>query len=190
MIINKKTLLILISGLSCTGKTSIAKQLSVHFKLPLFGRDCIKESLFDSLGCRDREWSKKLGTASYELLYKIIESQLGATNSCIVESNFNSKFDTPIFLNLQKKYKFSTIIIHCEAEGETLFNRFKARSESGQRHQGHCDHLNYDEFRDVLLNGRLDILDIDAEVIKLDTTDFSELNLDEVYEKINKEITK
>ncbi len=188
--IKNRPLLILVSGLPCTGKTTVSNELSVHYDLPLFGRDAIKESLFDNLGWKDREWSKKLGQASYSLLYKIIESQLKSKKSCIVESNFNPKFDTQIFLDFQKKYDFSVFIIHCEADGEVLFNRFKLRSESGERHQGHRDHLNYDEFRETLLKGHLDILDISGEVIKIDTTNFSKLNLNQVYEKLDGKISK
>ena len=187
---NKKSLLVLVSGLSCTGKSTIAKQLSTRFRLPLFGRDNLKESLFDTLGWKDREWSKKLGKASYELLYEIIDSQLSSESSCIVESNFNPEFDTQAFLSFQKKYKFSVINIHCEADGEVLYKRFKVRSESGERHKGHCDHLNYDEFREILLEGKLDILDIGADVIKVETSDFSKLDLDEVFEKIEANITR
>jgi len=185
MNLQNETILLLVSGLPCTGKTYVAEQMSAHYKLPLFGKDLLKEALFDALGWKDREWSKKLGVASYSLLYKIIESELSAGQSCIIESNFNPSIDTQIFLELQKKYRFSTIIIQCEADGEVLYNRFKDRSESGNRHEGHRDHLNYDEFRESLLKGSLDVLDINAEVIKIETSDFSKLNLNDLYRKIN-----
>jgi predicted kinase len=68
-----KTLLILISGFSCTGKTTLARKIAEKYSLPLISRDDIKESLFDSLGYSDREWSKKLGIASYDLLYFFTE---------------------------------------------------------------------------------------------------------------------
>lgn len=63
------SILILISGFSCTGKTTLAKLIAKRYSLPLIGRDDIKESLYNSLGYKDREWSKKLGIASYDLLY-------------------------------------------------------------------------------------------------------------------------
>ncbi|WP_425432548.1 AAA family ATPase [Hydrococcus rivularis] len=45
-----KMLLILISGLPCTGKTTLARKIAQKLQLPLVCRDDIKESLFDSLG--------------------------------------------------------------------------------------------------------------------------------------------
>jgi shikimate kinase len=47
--------LIIISGLPCTGKTTLGRKLAQDLSLPLICRDSIKESLFDSLGYSDRE---------------------------------------------------------------------------------------------------------------------------------------
>jgi predicted kinase len=71
-----KPILILISGFSCTGKTTLAKKIAQRSSLPLIGRDDIKESLYDSLGYSDRKWSKKLGAASYDLLYLFGSSRI------------------------------------------------------------------------------------------------------------------
>jgi predicted kinase len=176
-----KTLLIIISGPPCTGKTTLGKKIKDEFRLPFVSRDDIKESLFDSLGWSDREWSIKLGVASYKLLYKNIESLLSAGVSFIVESNFKPAYDNERFLNLKKKYDFETFQIMCSANGEILFERFKIRSESGERHPGHVDHLNYDEFKDTLLKGGHEKLDIGGKVFDIDTSDFNTINYDKLF---------
>ena len=61
-----KQTLIIVSGFSCSGKTTLASKIGNHFALPVLDRDDFKESLFDSLGYSDRQWSKKLGYASYD----------------------------------------------------------------------------------------------------------------------------
>jgi uridine kinase len=86
-----KPILILISGFSCTGKTTLAKKIANRYSLPIIGRDEIKESLYDSLGYSDRDWSKKLGIASYDLLYLFINKLLENKQSLITESNFKRK---------------------------------------------------------------------------------------------------
>ncbi|NJP18783.1 MAG: ATP-binding protein [Hydrococcus sp. CRU_1_1] len=116
----------------------LAQKVAQKFRLPLISRDDIKESLFDSLGWRDREWSKQLGIASYRLLYYFIESQVSAGNSSIAESNFMPKFDNLKFLELKRKYKLYLLHIHCRADREVLFQRFKMRSESGDKTSRSC----------------------------------------------------
>ena len=169
-------LLVIITGLPCTGKTTLGKRIAQELGLPLVNKDGIKELLFDHLGWSDRTWSKKLGGASTELLYYFAETQLAVGRSLVIESNFDPAFATPRFLALKEKYPFTPCQIQCQTEGEVLFQRFKDRAESGERHAGHGDQFNYPEFRAVLLKGSLDHLAIGGQVIELDTTDFQQID--------------
>ncbi len=166
------TVVVIVSGRPCTGKTTIARRVAERFSLPLMSKDMCKELLFDTLGWKDREWSKRLGYVSIELLFHFLEAQLIARRSCIVESNFKVEFDTVRFLDLENRYGFEPVQIQCVADGHVLFDRFKQRSESGERHPGHCDCSNYDEFREMLLLGRMPPLDIGGGLVEVDTTDF------------------
>jgi hypothetical protein len=51
--------------------------------------------------------------------------------------------------------------------------RFKARCESGERHSGHVDHLNLEEFKERLLKGRGDPIEIVGTHCVVDTMDFA-----------------
>ncbi len=182
----KPVSLIIISGLPCTGKTILSKKLAEEFCLPLISKDKIKESLFDSLGVKDRAWSKELGKASYPILYSFIETQLKASKSLIVESNFSNQFDTPVLSDIISKYKARVLTIYCECDGTVLFERFKTRALSGKRHPGHQDHLNLDEFKDSLLKGKIEKLEIDCESIVINTSNFEDLDL--YLNQVRKEI--
>lgn len=57
--------------------------------------DLFKESLFDSLGWRDRDWSRRLGGASMALLFRSAEALLEAGQLVALESNFYPAWDTP-----------------------------------------------------------------------------------------------
>lgn len=179
-----KTLLLIISGPPCTGKTTLGKKIAQELRLPLISRDDIKESLFDSLGVKDREWSKKLGIASYQVLYKMVDSLLQGSQSFILESNFKPEFDDKRFLDLQKKYDFRVFQIMCKSNGEILFERFKKRSESGERHPGHVDDQNYDEFKEILLKGEHRALNIGGKVFDIDTSDFNTIDYDLIFNAI------
>jgi predicted kinase len=177
--------IIVISGLPASGKTSIASEISRRLTVPFVSRDGMKEVLFDHLDWKDREWSKKLGMASYSLLYYFIESLLRSNTSCVVESNFKPEFDNQKFWTLKEKYDFTVVQILCKADGAVLFERFKQRAESGERHPGHVDTSNYDEFKNALLSGRCDPLDMQGNVIEVNTTDFGKVDIDAILRKVN-----
>src|SRR3989338_1443145 len=179
-----KILLVIISGQPCTGKTTFGKKIAREFRLPFISKDDIKESLFDVLGVKDRGWSKKLGLAAYKVLYYFTESLLAAGKSAIIESNFKAEYDSERFLDFQKKYAFTPVQIMCRTDGEILFERFKKRAESGKRYPGHVDQSNYDEFKNVLLEGYHAPLDISGKVFDIDTTVFESIDYEKLFETI------
>lgn len=165
-------LLIIVTGPPCSGKTTLARHIADKTYLPLVAKDDIKETLFNALGWKDREWSKRLGTATFELLFYYSQALLSAGCSHIIEANFIPDFHNARFLELKQKYAFETLEIHCHADQAVLRERFHTRSESGRRHPGHVDHLNYAEFDNLNLNERHRALNIGGTVLEIDTTAF------------------
>src|SRR5438552_4231834 len=96
--------IVIVTGAPCTGKTTLGKRLADDLQLPFLSKDRIKETLFDTLGWSDREWSRKLGAATMEVLYSFMETELAAGRSFLVECNFKPEFDTSKFLRLKEKY--------------------------------------------------------------------------------------
>ncbi|MEM9508959.1 MAG: AAA family ATPase [Cyanobacteria bacterium P01_E01_bin.35] len=178
--------LIIISGYSCTGKTTLAKKIGKHFSVPYLGRDDFQETLYDSLGYSDRVWSKKLGVASYKLLYLMTEKILASGSSIIIESNFKSTNDTGKLKNLKHRYQCPLIQIHCCVSIPLALTRFKARSQSRNRHPGHVDHLIYEEIEFNFRQGGYEILDICDHTLKIDTTDFNQINYTTIFQTIQK----
>lgn len=165
-------LLVLVSGLPGTGKTTLGWRLAQDLALPLVSKDGIKEVLFDQLGWSDRSWSRQVGRAGSELLYYFAEAQLRVGHSLVLESNFDPTFATPRLLGLQAQYPFRPWQVYCRAPAEVRLQRFQQRVEAGERHPGHLDHLNYGELLTGVTLGGAAPLDIGGQLLEVDTTDF------------------
>jgi len=168
-----KILLIIITGLPGTGKTTLGKRIAEEFHLPFFSKDDIKEFLFDGFGWDNRETSKRIGMHSFSLMYYIAESLLKANKPLIVETNFKPEYDNKKFLDLKEKYNFEPFQIRCITNGEILFERFKKRAKSNDRHPGHVDDISLAEWKPILLKGKIEALNIGGKIFDIDTSDFN-----------------
>jgi predicted kinase len=176
--------LIIVNGLPGTGKTSIAKKISLKLKMPLIMKDGIKEFLFDTLGIGDREWSTMIGKLSYKYLYDLTDFMLSDGQSIIIENAFEKQFSKPNLEEIIGKYDIDKIFeIYCFSDQETRRKRYKERNESGKRHKGHVDHLNYLSGSNPEPIEKYSPLGI-GHLIKINTNDFSTVSIDTIIEKI------
>ena len=99
-------MLIIVTGLPCSGKTNLGRQLSRRFKFVFISKDGFKERLFDTLGWSDRAWSKKLSSTSYEMMFHVLEELLEVGLSSVLEATFNPRFHSePLARIIQKHQK-------------------------------------------------------------------------------------
>jgi predicted kinase len=131
--------LILVNGLSGTGKSNLAGRLANDIHLPLISNDALKEVLFDTLGWSDLEWSDKLGVTSAHLLWLVTRELLTADVSLIIESAFHAEHDGPRLARVKDEFQPRVAEIHCVADRAVLAERVEERAESGERHPGHGD---------------------------------------------------
>jgi len=176
--------LIIVTGPSATGKTTLSKHLAQALGLPLINRDSIKEILFDTLGWRDRSWSKTLGIASYRLLDYCLDLVLSTCHSCIVESNFDTSFDTPKLQVLVQKHRVIPFQILCRAEPAVVVERFRQRITSGERHPGHVDHIEAVALDRADIRGWSEALELEGDRIELDTSNVEAIDYDALLVQI------
>lgn len=130
-------LLLIVTGLPASGKTTLARRLSRELRLPCLHKDDLKETLMDGLGTRDRAWSQQLGATSITLLWQLAGSLLERGVDMMVECNFNPNLAAEQLRALQRQTDFRLIQIECRAEPDELVRRFQNRLTT--RHPGHMD---------------------------------------------------
>jgi predicted kinase len=168
-------LLILVTGLPGAGKTSVGRTLSERLTIPFLSKDALKERIFDALGWKDKAWSRKVSEASHRILDYIVEEELKASRSLIVESNFKPEIDSARFREFQRRFGVVGVQVLCWAEGDVLFERYWARHQTN-RHPGHIESATPDELRRDFAVGKGQPLQIGGPVIELDTTDFAKVD--------------
>ena len=183
-----KSTVFIVTGLPCTGKTTIGRKIADSLKIPFLSKDEIKELIFDNLGYSDREYSKKVGKVAYAIIFNYVEDYVKKGLSFVLESNFKPEFDNEFFQKIENKYQPKFIQLLCHSDGEIIYNRFKERAESGNRHPGHADSSNLDEWKPILTTGKCLPLDVAGKIIELDTTDFSLVKTDDLLKSFKLEM--
>lgn len=176
--------IIVVAGHPCTGKTSLAEGLSDKFRLPLITKDNFKELLFDNLGYGDPAWSRKLGITSVRLMFLVAKQLVKNGVAFVMESNFFPDYDTPRLTRLKNKYKVKYLQINMYCDKNTLLKRFAQRSKAGNRHPGHIDTQRIGELEKRIASDPLWGLDLDGEIIKVDTTNFEAVDPDKINERV------
>lgn len=185
----RENLIIIVTGAPAAGKTILSKKLAERFNLPVINKDEIKEMLFDNLGIKDKEWALKLGAASFELTYFFVEKMLQTGKPFIVEGNFGNEYATKSFLDIKSRCNYKTLQLFCHAEDKVLYERYISRDNSGERHPGHGKlMLGFEEYRKIM-NSKNHKLEIPGGVnIDIDTTKFENVNLQEIYDEVERAI--
>ena len=142
----------------------LAGPLARRVGLPLFSKDELKESLFETLGTGDPEWSRALGRASVALLFVIMERELAAGRSLVVEANLVAGEAEPRLAALPPH---RAVQVHCTAPEEVLMERYAGRTG---RHPGHDDANRAAEVLANIRSGRHRALALDAPLIEVDTS--------------------
>ncbi|GCE47002.1 putative kinase [Thermosporothrix hazakensis] len=182
------TVLIVITGHPCTGKTTLGERLSADLRLPFFSKDNLKELFFEHLrwSNQDQERREERNNTIYALLYTITGSLLRVGQPCIIESNFESEKASKELEALRQRYPFVPFQVLCYSEGPVLVQRFQQRWQQGQRHPGHADPFIFQQIKDRLLQGKITPLELDGPLYEIDTTDFASLDYTKLLDTIQR----
>jgi chloramphenicol 3-O-phosphotransferase len=152
------TSLVLVTGSPASGKTTLAVPLARLLDLPLVSKDAIKEALFDSLGHADLQWSRRLGAASFAVMFALLRYFPVA----VAEAPF-APVAGPELLAICPR----PIEVFCRCPDPEVMRRYLVRAPS--RHPGHLDHQMAAEIR-VRLERGVGPLGLGGPLLEVDTT--------------------
>ena len=192
---------ILLAGMPATGKSTMAKFMSEKLKLPVISKDTIKELLFDNVGFQSRAEKVKLGIASMEIMYYAAGQLMKAGQPFILENNFEYSSEHGM-KNLLEKYQYSALAITLTGDYKVIYQRFLERESSPHRHRGHVVNdcypekkgnnletpkaktISYETFVCGIEQRGFGAFCVNGRQIKVDTTDFSTINMEELLAQI------
>lgn len=192
---------ILVTGIPAAGKSTMAEAISERLKLPVISKDAVKELLFDNVGFQSREEKVNLGIASMEIVYHVAGQLMKTGQSFILENNFEYSSEHGI-KKLLKKYHYSVLTITLTGDYKVIYQRFLERESSPDRHRGHIVNECYPEKKESNPKGLkstsisyenyvygiehrgFEAFLVDGTQIKVDTTDFSKIDMEELFSKI------
>jgi hypothetical protein len=122
----------------------LAVPLARLLGLPLVSKDVIKEAPFESLGTGDRDWSRRLGAASFQVIFTLLRHLRGA----VAEAPFEP-VSAPYLMAAARG--MPPIEVFCRCPPDEVLRRFLARAPG--RHPGHLDHQTIHELRTKLERG-------------------------------------
>ena len=131
--------LVLVNGPPCAGKSHLTEVLAASTSLPIMTKDMIKETVYDTAGWADRDWSRRLGTAASALLWVFAHSLLSQGQDCLIEANFRASLAANELSRLASNLDFTSAQLFVTAVPAALAERFRTRVRLQTRHPGHLD---------------------------------------------------
>lgn len=122
---------VLVTGVPGSGKTTVARELSVRLGLPLLSMDTIKEQLFTTLGVGDRAWALQLRTASLAVIWSLLPD---CPDGAIVDLWLDPERDRGVAQSGLTRAGVGPVLeVLCAPPAPVAAARYAARS----RHPGH-----------------------------------------------------
>ena len=125
---------ILVNGVPATGKSTVARQLSVALNLPVLSLDTVKEALFSELGIGDRVYNRRMGRASYAAIWALVGA-FPPGNAVVVDAWFGFAPTETLTHYLVQAQVDRICEIWCHAAADVIVERYLKRC--GQRAAGH-----------------------------------------------------
>lgn len=111
---NLKSSLIIVTGVSASGKSTLANKISEEYKYPLLSMDDYKIKSYEKYGFISEFERKNLWNLAKKMFCADIISYVRKRQTIIIEYPFDVSWQS-FFDYITKQYKYKTIIINCNS---------------------------------------------------------------------------
>ena len=184
-------MMILVSGMAGTGKSTFAKWLSAELSVPLVCYDNIKKKmteLSESKYDKPEMYPPIVWDIPNEFLWFNIEEIMQSSSSLIVDYFF-CEMHRPTIDSLASKYLYKVIHVQLDSDAEIAYKRFVERNESDAREQAirkSNSDLDVNRFTELTRQNR-DFRYNDS-FIYVNTNDFGNVSYENILEQIQKKM--
>ncbi len=125
---------VLVNGIPASGKSTVARGIAERLGCPLMTLDTVKDPLFEFFGIGDREHNRKLGRASYAVIFAAVADWPDGT-SVVIDAWFGFQPLDLLDRHLRTAGLGRVVEVWCHAPAEVLAERYRSRLEA--RSAGH-----------------------------------------------------
>lgn len=199
---NKRTLIIFTGGPG-TGKSGTAQRFLNYIdndEIVNISYDQIKEKNWDIFGFDNIEQKERLNWWCLEEFYLTIQKKMWENKTILIEYPFYQRHK-PKLQELLQAFTYSAVTIYLYADMQTVYKRGDSRNQLDNRHPGHfLEQYHIETYTREMLSSVSKTAPTFEEFtagishktyniqlglnIPIDVTDFSNINYEEIYQKI------
>lgn len=133
-----KPFLILVCGLTGTGKSTLARELSRRLGLSTISSDATRKAMAGTIArqgaVRYQEgiYSPQMTAATYTKMAEETEELFGRGEGVILDATFHRKTQREAILRLAARHGIPVAVIHCESADEIVRERLQRRAAEGR----------------------------------------------------------
>lgn len=198
--------LILLAGYPATGKSTFCRRLLArHPGIPVIAPDDIKEEVWDEVGFDTEEEKANLEPKVWKRYYSTIEGYMKHGSGIISDYPFSEK-QRPTLSKLIERYGYRALTVRFTGDFDAIYRRSRARDLSQSRHLGHMmshyhkgDYLEdrskadalvtFDMLKDRCVGKGYGLFQL-GDLIEVDATDVSHVDIDAIVDKVDSFIGK
>ena len=182
---NKKV--IIIEGYLASGKSTFALQLSKYINVAYLIKDTFKIALCKNVSVTNGDESSIFSSVTFDAMMYVMERMFEVGLPVIIEGNFvpagvKKTDEAGTIKQLIDKYDYDSLTFKFSGDTRILHKRFIEREKTPERGQVNKRGFDVDyETFDIWCHN-LDKFDVGGKIVKVDTTDFSEIDFNNYFE--------